>query len=89
MKQRKKANASVSLTSNVMRKLYAGSWANNQHNGHGTFFYDDETYYEGEWKDGKQNGWGTRHYSDGSRYDGEWKNGKRHGQGVLLLSAFI
>lgn len=67
----------------LFRKVYEGSWKNNQNHGKGKMIFTTGDCYDGDWKEGEFHGTGQFVYNDGDVYDGEFVNNMRHGYGVL------
>mgnify|MGYP000607312907 FL=1 len=55
---------------------YAGGWAKDKLEGHGTMEYANGRIYVGEWKKGKRHGQGTLSYPDGGIRKGIWPANK-------------
>ena len=86
IEQLKKSHQLKGQDTTILRKLYAGSWKDDNRHGLGTCYYENGDIYYGNWENDMKEGWGQMQYADGTTYEGEFHQEKRHGQGILLHS---
>jgi hypothetical protein len=65
----------------VNNDRYDGSFAQDQRNGFGSYFWENGDQYHGEWQDGRMCGSGVKEMASGDIFDGEWRDDKANGLG--------
>ena len=64
---------------------YVGDWKENERNGYGTMYYENETIYTGQWKDNMKQGFGIYKARSGTQFIGEWFRNELHGHCIVKL----
>ena len=63
---------------------YIGDFLNNEYNGYGKHYSEDNLIYDGQFKKGKYHGLGKYYKGNDIEYIGEFNNNKRKGYGINL-----
>ena len=67
------------------RIIYEGEFVNNEYEGEGTFYPENDGKYIGKWSNNKRNGKGIKYYNDlinMKEYEGDFLNDEYHGEGT-------
>ena len=67
------------------RIVYEGEFVNNEYEGEGTFYPENDGKYIGKWSNNKRNGKGIKYYNDlinMKEYEGDFLNDEYHGEGT-------
>ena len=72
------------MTDDMNRLVYDGDWADDEANGYGIKYFEDQKY-EGDFKDGEYHGQGKFYYGT-HIYEGEWRQGVEHGLGLEIYN---